>query len=295
MPAERACPASCGRTPTRSRAPASTALAKNRAVVDSRRASTRCSATFSSVTPHALTPPRRRRDRRSAPTQLTRGLRGDDAGRSVPSRVSDVELAVGVLAERRERRRPSMPRSRCAIDARRPAARAPIDVRPAVVAEDVHAVERGDRRAAVHVAADDRAVAVVVRRLDDRVARAAGRCAPSNSCKPSRAVPAPVDALLRRARREVDLFVRVLADVADPHVAGRAVEREAPRVAQARTSRSRGRAPARPTNGLSAGIVYGAPPLRRRDRCAGSCRAACRGSGRCRAGRPPLPPSPRPM
>ena len=57
----------------------------------------------------------------------------------------------------------------------------------------------------------------------------------------------------------VDLLPGVLADVADPEVAVGAVEREAPRVAQAVAPRSRARQPAWPTNGLSVGMPYGLP------------------------------------
>src|SRR6185369_16991031 len=78
---------------------------------------------------------------------------------------------------------------------------------------------------------DDRAPPVAVSALGDRIPRTARARALVRVETFARA-PAPVDARLAR-RRVVDLFVRVLADVADPDVAGRAVEGEPPRVAQA--------------------------------------------------------------
>src|ERR1700722_18633027 len=88
----------------------------------------------------------------------------------------------------------------------------------------------GMRAPAGYVPADDGAVAVGVRRFDDRVARARRARALERVVAFAQA-PAPVDALLA-ARCVVDLLVLVLADVADPYRAGCAVEREAPRVAQ---------------------------------------------------------------
>ena len=71
----------------------------------------------------------------------------------------------------------------------------------AVVAVEIDAVERGHRLAAVHVAADDRAVAVVVGRLDDRITRAGGTRASVERVEALALAPAPVDSLLRRAAR----------------------------------------------------------------------------------------------
>src|SRR5207244_11872529 len=82
----------------------------------------------------------------------------------------------------------------------------------------------------VHVTAADRAVAVGVTRLEQRIARVFRRRATERVEAIARA-PAPVDSLLARAR-EVDLFVLVLAHVADPQVARLAVERKTPRIHQ---------------------------------------------------------------
>ena len=86
-------------------------------------------------------------------------------------------------------------------------------------------------------------------------------------------------------RREVDLLVLVLPDVADPEVAGGAVEREPPRVAQAPHPRL--------GHARRCGRRTGCRRARCRPRCrrgSGSMRRIfderrARGSGRCRAGR----------
>ena len=65
-------------------------------------------------------------------------------------------------------------------------------------------------------------------------------------------VPAEVQAALAGAR-DVDLLPRALADVADPQVARLAIERQAPRVAQAVVP-DLVRAVRRSTNGLSGGM-----------------------------------------
>src|SRR5205823_4787216 len=102
----------------------------------------------------------------------------------------------------------------------------------AVVAVDIAAVERGDAAVAHDVAAGDRAVPVAVEELEDRedgARRGLVRVAPAALPRPP-AVVAPARA---PAAREVDLLDLVPADVGDRQVAGPAVEREAPRVAQA--------------------------------------------------------------
>src|SRR4051812_8679015 len=83
---------------------------------------------------------------------------------------------------------------------------------------------------AVHVAADDRTPAVGVRALGDRIA-GTGRAIAGVRVETLALLPAPVDARLP-AGCVVDLLVRVLPDVADPHVAGCPVEREPPGIAQ---------------------------------------------------------------
>ena len=144
---------------------------------------------------------------------------------------------------RRRRRGPARPRRRrrgcrraatCCARPLRPAGREPrgLDHAAAEVAEHVAPVEVEPRVAHDH-AARDRAVAVAVRADDHRrdVAgrRLAGRVARAALERP----PAEVRAAPAAARHEVDLLVLVLADVADREVARAAVEREAPRVAQA--------------------------------------------------------------
>src|SRR5205823_7640792 len=105
------------------------------------------------------------------------------------------------------------------------------EIRPAIVAEHVHAVERGYRLPAVHVAADDRAVAIGVTRLEHRIADAV-RCRAAERVQALARAPSPIDSLFAVAC-EVDLLVLVLAHVADPQVAGLAIERETPRIPQA--------------------------------------------------------------
>src|SRR5215204_1270765 len=56
---------------------------------------------------------------------------------------------------------------------------------------------------------------------------------PAVADHPLEGAPAEVGELTLARRQDVDLLLAVLADVADPHVAGLAVEGEAPRVAQA--------------------------------------------------------------
>src|SRR6202007_247030 len=94
------------------------------------------------------------------------------------------------------------------------------------------AVEAGDGAVAHDIAAGDRAPAVAVALGDNGELRAGGglvEVAPP--ALPG--APAEVRAARRALAREVDLLDRVLPDVADDEVVGDAVEREAPRVAQA--------------------------------------------------------------
>src|SRR5262249_32658389 len=144
--------------------------------------------------------------------------------------VRDVELARGVLAERRR------PAARVAdlngiaevirprIDREDPSA--------AVVREEVHAEEAQVLRTAVDVAANDGAaevVAVFGHRQGQALTRALG---PRRVAVPAlHPVPAQVEPADAGAS-DVDLLPRTLADVADPQVAGRAIEGVAPRVAQ---------------------------------------------------------------
>src|SRR6266511_4505419 len=101
------------------------------------------------------------------------------------------------------------------------------------VAVEVGALQAADLGAPIDVPTDHRAAAVVVVVLVDRWDRTRRRAAveATSSFQP---VPAEVRAGGPAQRDGVDLLHDVLADVADPKVAGGAVEREAPRVAQAK-------------------------------------------------------------
>src|SRR5690606_23761961 len=104
----------------------------------------------------------------------------------------------------------------------------------AVVGEEVGAAEGGDGFAAVDVAAGDgAALAEVV--LEDGQGEVAGIAAGAGleAVGAFHQAPAVVFAAGAVGRLEVDLFEPVLADVGYPHVAGFAVEREAPGVAEA--------------------------------------------------------------
>ena len=121
----------------------------------------------------------------------------------------------------------------------RPAAgRAPLpDPAGAVVGIEIEAAQLGQHRPAVDVSAHHRAVAGTrrhrVRVLEGRELelRAVDRLRPEDVVALVVA-PAEVGAGGRSRLEVVDLFPLVLADVADPHVAGCAVERESPRIAQ---------------------------------------------------------------
>ena len=108
----------------------------------------------------------------------------------------------------------------------------------------------------------------------------AGPRPPRNGCGPRRRSS-------RSSRRgrgpcaaaQVDLFVHVLADVADPEVARRRGRRRTATGCAARRPRSRvGRRRSR--TGCREGSCRRAP-AEGGDRCAGSCRAACRVTARC--------------
>ena len=145
------------------------------------------------------------------------------------------ELAVGVGADVRELRdgrllAPDVLRAALGRAAQGPQRAG------AEVAVDVAAAERGQRGAAVDDAAGDGAVAVAVlvgRDGPDELARVVEVVA----VDPRRALErAPAEVLRRLVeleRHAVDLLDLVLADVADPDLAERGVEPEAPRVAQA--------------------------------------------------------------
>src|SRR5690606_26129280 len=138
-----------------------------------------------------------------------------------------VELALLVFAERRQA---AQARDLAALHNAPALLHDPDDRGCAEVAVHVHTVEARDRRAAVHVAADDRALAVGAVVLDDRILRT-GRSFTLDGKQAHTRVPLPVDTLAATGA-EVDLFVRALADVADPHVAGDPFDRPPPRVPQ---------------------------------------------------------------
>src|SRR3954462_11683231 len=108
-----------------------------------------------------------------------------------------------------------------------------LDALLAEVAEEVAPAQAAQRLVTDHDAAGDRAPAVGVAARDHGLHRAgrtlAGLVAPAAPGRP----PAEVRALALAAADEVDLLDRVLPDVADDQVAGLAVERVPPRVAQA--------------------------------------------------------------
>ena len=113
------------------------------------------------------------------------------------------------------------------------------DSAAAVVAEEVAAAEQREVDAAVDVAAGHRAVVGAIDRvavLDHRERPAARQAARHRlvAVAALHVVPAVVHApaAATRRRRPVDLLPRILADVADPQVAGDPVERPAPRIAQ---------------------------------------------------------------
>ncbi len=104
----------------------------------------------------------------------------------------------------------------------------------AQVAEHVAAEQRRQPGIAHHEAADHRRVAVAVAEDEHGRREAGGRAAARAEGDVALAGgPAEVAARSGAGRHAVDLLLRALADVADQHVAGDAVEREAPRVAQA--------------------------------------------------------------
>ncbi len=83
----------------------------------------------------------------------------------------------------------------------------------------------------------------------------------------------------------IDLLPAALADVADPQVAGRAIEAEAPWVAQAVGVDLGQRASPGSRRSCRRAWRRAFRPARCPRRAAAACRAACRGAGRCPAGR----------
>src|SRR4051812_6121081 len=139
-----------------------------------------------------------------------------------------VHAAARVLTERGEARDPQRGRPLRARAAGPQPGR--LDAAAAEVAEDIAAVEGGDRRVADDHAAGDGAVAAAVEALDHRTHVTGGGLAGGVAAAALERPPAEV--LAAAAVHEVDLLDRVLADVADRQVTRPAVEREAPRVAQ---------------------------------------------------------------
>src|ERR1043165_1064508 len=166
---------------------------------------------------------------RGAP--LRSRIRIDDLIEHAARDVGDVELAARVLAEGAdgERRREHRPRGPRAVGLRGAPDRA-----RAIVAVEVDATQPRETRAAIAIAAGDRA-AEAVAVLEDRHGQAGGRAVGRGVVAVRRfhETPAVVLAAGAARRLQVDLFVLVLADVGHPEVAGLAVEGETPRVAQA--------------------------------------------------------------
>src|SRR5450755_559808 len=108
-----------------------------------------------------------------------------------------------------------------------------VDLRLAVVAEQVAAVERAQSGVADDVAADDRAVAAAVTGDEDGLGRS-GRGALLVAEIALEDAPSVVGAGAGAVAvaGEVDLLFAVLADVADDEIARAPVEGEAPRIAQ---------------------------------------------------------------
>src|SRR3954468_23361505 len=144
-----------------------------------------------------------------------------------------VEPAARVLAERGQAGDLGQPADRLARRAPPRPQRRGADVPLAEVAVDVAAAQRRQLRVAHDVAARDRAVALRMRVLDDRRARAGRALVGEVAPRALERAPAPVDAAPAAAAGEVDLLHGVLPDVADDEVARATVERVAPRVAEA--------------------------------------------------------------
>src|ERR1700744_1706541 len=106
-----------------------------------------------------------------------------------------------------------------------------VDLRLAVVAEQVAAVERREGGVADDVAADDRAVAVAVLG-DERGPDRAGGGARLEAVIALEDAPPVVGSGAVARTGEVDLLLGVLADIADDQVPRAPVKGEAPRVAQ---------------------------------------------------------------
>ena len=142
-------------------------------------------------------------------------------------------MPAAVLAEGAQRRNGQAQRL---IGCRRARERERAQVPDAEVAVHVTSNERSEVGVAHHVAAGDRApparVVVVEDRWGVRTRRRARRTESGRRDVPLHAAPAVVQPDGCPLRREVDLLARALPDVADREVAGGAVEREAPGVAQ---------------------------------------------------------------
>ena len=156
--------------------------------------------------------------------------------------LEDVELAVRVLTERGDGGDARGPRRIELLGALGELRHLAVhvaegpDAARAVVGVEIGPLQGRDRGAAVDVASGHGAaerVAVLLDRIDEGggVARAAGE---PRAVVPLHAAPAVVLSARAGGRLEVDLLPGVLANVGDVHVAGGAVEGEAPGVPEAR-------------------------------------------------------------
>src|SRR5438445_2085945 len=148
----------------------------------------------------------------------------------IPIQGGRVHVAARVLPEGRQAAHPQPGGVVVARAARREPYR--VDVRLAVVAVEVAPAEPRQGRVAHHVAADERAEAVLVGGRDLRL-DGPWSAAGSVAVEALEDAPAVVGAAAGALRLDVDLLELVLADVPDRQVARPAVEAEPVRVPQA--------------------------------------------------------------
>ena len=166
-------------------------------------------------------------------------------------------MAVGILSEGRDLRLTAQLHD---VGRRPDGQEQRVDAGAAVVGVQVAAGDRRHRRVARDEAAADRAVRRVVGVLQDRRHVRHAAVATRKGMRALPAVPAEIGTRRLARRQLVDLLPAVLADLADHQIAREAVEREAPRVADA--------------VGVDLGSGAGGKRLARRDRVGLSARGA---------------------